>query len=285
MLAAAPTVQYIHEPFHPGHRHGVFPVETSHWLTYVPGSGREAEYEAAVRSLLSYRYAFAQELKLVAKWRDPRASVRDARMFRIARLEGRRALVKDPLAVFSTEWLADRFNFLPVICLRHPASFAGSIVHRQWHYPFADLLAQPALMNELLNPWRDEVERAARGALPLAEQAALLWVMVYGSVAAMISRHPDWVVVRHEDLSADPISEFRAVYDQLALDFTATAQAVIHDSISKTKPDVKPVARSLHRHPEEVTQGWRTILSRSDVDHIRQVVEPVSAAYYDDSTW
>jgi hypothetical protein len=49
--------------------------------------------------------------------------------------------------------------------------------------------------------------------------ASLLWRVIYGTVAGYRHELPGLEVVRHEDLSADPVPAFRSLYGRLGLPF------------------------------------------------------------------
>ncbi len=65
--------------------------------------------------------------------------------------------MKDPLALFSSEWLASEFDMDVVLLVRHPAAFAASVRRQGYHHPFSHFLLQPALMDRL-RPFEAEIE-------------------------------------------------------------------------------------------------------------------------------
>ena len=108
---------------------------------------------------------------------------RDA--WRFARNRRRRAvpLLKDPIAVFSAEWLADTFSARPVLLVRHPAAFAASIKRLRLRHPFGDFLAQPLMMRDWLSPYAAELERFAAREQEIVDQAILLWNVIHHALA------------------------------------------------------------------------------------------------------
>jgi hypothetical protein len=56
---------------------------------------------------------------------------------------------------------------------------------------------------------------------------SLLWWVIYGTVAAYRQELPGLEVVRHEDLSADPVPAFGKLYAQLGLPFGPGAERAI----------------------------------------------------------
>ena len=68
-------------------------------------------------------------------------------------------------------------------------------------------------MRDHLEPYRDEMQSIKSD--DVIGQAALLWKMIYGSVHATRELNPDFIIVRHEDLSRDPVSGYRDLYKLL----------------------------------------------------------------------
>ena len=129
MLAEAPSVFYIHEPFSvsdpPGR--GICNVRFKHWFTYI-NSENETDYYKAIRNTVNLKYDVWGALKDVGSRNDFRNAYKEYRQFSTYRDQGARALLKDPIAVFSSAWLAERFKARVVILIRHPAAFVSSIM-------------------------------------------------------------------------------------------------------------------------------------------------------------
>ncbi|MHC4505780.1 MAG: sulfotransferase, partial [Planctomycetota bacterium] len=230
ILAASREVCYIQEPFHPGRRSGACRARFARWFTYVCGEN-ESRFLEPLRDTLCLRYDLLGAARAVRSAADvPRFLLRSAREY--ARLLAYRALgapplVKDPIALFSAEWLASRFGMDVVIVIRHPAGFASSLKRLGWTFPFPDLLDQPLLMRDLLRPFEAELARRAERPGDILDQAALLWRMMHHVIADYRTRHPGWTFVRHEDLSREPVREFEGLFGKLGLGFTKRARDLI----------------------------------------------------------
>jgi hypothetical protein len=128
MLAKAPDVCYIHEPFNvsdpPGP--GVCNVRFDHWFTHVH-AGNEDRYYPALRKTIESKYSLASALRTVQSLGDLRHVMHEYRHFDKHRRRGSRSSLKDPLALLSAEWLAERFGAVVLIVIRHPAAFVSSI--------------------------------------------------------------------------------------------------------------------------------------------------------------
>ena len=117
-------------------------------------------------------------------------------------------LLKDPIAVFSAEWLNTTFGTEPVLLVRHPAAFAASVKRLDLRHPFGHFLAQPLLMRDWLEPYAEQLETFARREQDIVDQAILLWNVIHHALAEYRTRHPDWILLRLEDLSRGRSTSF-----------------------------------------------------------------------------
>ncbi|MCJ7435853.1 MAG: sulfotransferase, partial [Anaerolineales bacterium] len=149
MLAANPQMAYISEPLNVLHRPGVLRAPVDRWYAYITKEN-EGRYFPAFQELMAFRYHLLDEIRSLRSRKDFLRMGRDASIFFNGRLLGQRPLLKDPFAVFSIPWFAERLNCKVVITVRHPAGFASSLKRLNWLFDFSDLLAQPALMHDHL---------------------------------------------------------------------------------------------------------------------------------------
>ena len=217
-----------------------------------------------------------------------RTSLRTWRTARDHRRRHRTPLVKDPLALFSTPWLAAELGFRPVIVVRHPAAFVSSLTRVGWQVRFGSWLRQPLLMDSLLAPWAERIARADASERDVISDGALLWAVCNDVVRRWRDDHPDWLIMRHEDLAAEPETAFADLYRSLQLTWTEPVARMIRASTSADNPaDVSSsgVQHELARDSRGVTTVWRTRLSESEVGVVRDITAEVGAAFYGDDTW
>jgi hypothetical protein len=278
-LCLGGDVGEIYEPFNPASRQWRWFDPPEHYL-YVDES-IEAPYVDAVEQMSSWRYPLVRRLRAG----DGRGAVQAWARSRAHR--GRGVLVKDPIALFSAPWLARRFGYRPLVVVRHPAGFVSSLVRVQWQVRFGSWLRQPRLMETLLAPWREEIERAAHGELGVVEAGAVFWRVSTGVVLRCRAEQPDWVVVRHEDLSADPVAEFRALYDRFGLTWSAAvAREIAAQSAADNPAEVVGGAQhGLQRDSRSVATIWRQRLSDDQVATVRRIVGEVADDLYPADTW
>jgi hypothetical protein len=284
MLAADAMTAYISEPLNVLHRPGVFHARVRHWYQYICEEN-EAEYLPAFEKLLRFDYHLWDEIRSLRSRRDFLRMGRDFLIFYNGLMRGLRPLLKDPFAVFSTPWFAKRLNCKVVITVRHPAAFASSLKRLHWPFDFQDLLDQPLLMRDHLEPYRAEMQSIQPE--DVIGQSALLWKLIYRAVHATRESNPDFLIVRHEDLSRDPIAGYRDLYRTLGLEFTSRVEKFILNSSSSENPaeNSRKKVHGFKLDSRANVNVWKKRLSVAEIDRIRKMTEEVAPLFYSEAEW
>ncbi len=284
MLAAGPGVAYISEPLNVLHRPGVFGAAVKHWYTYVC-EDNESEFLPAFRQLLDFDYHLGAEIRSLRSSRDFLRMLRDFGIFYRGSLRGQQPLLKDPFAVFSLPWFASRLGCRIVVTVRHPAAFASSLKRLNWTFDFGDLLSQPLLMRDHLEPYRAEMEGMA--ADDILGQASLLWALIYQVVWSVHDHFPAIHIALHEELSAEPLPSFSKLYDELGLNLTRAARnAILQSSSSRNPGELAPnQVHSVQLDSLANLENWRRRLTIEEVSRIRRLTGEISAFYYPEESW
>ena len=284
MLAADSDTAYISEPLNVLHRPGIYRAKVRHWYQYICEEN-ENEYLPAFHSLLDFDYHLMDEIRSIRSRKDFLRMGRDFMIFYNALEHGQRALIKDPFAVFSVPWFASRLNCRIVITVRHPAAFAGSLQRLNWSFDFNDLLDQPLLMRDHLEVYRSQM--LSIKSEDVIGQSALLWKMIYGVVKKFHEMNPQWLVVRHEDLSRDPVAMYRELYSTLGLDFTARVEKTIMNSSSSENPAELLVKQTHSVKLDSVAniKNWKKRLPEDEVKRIRNMTAGIAEFYYSNKDW
>ncbi len=284
MLAADSRTAYISEPLNILHRPGVFHTKVKYWYQYICEEN-EAEYLPAFQELLKFDYRLWEEIRSLRSRKDFLRMGRDFFIFFNGWLRSQRALLKDPFAVFSTPWFAKRLNCKVVITVRHPAAFASSLKRLNWFFDFQDLLSQPLLIRDHLEPYREQMQCMPRE--DVIGQSALLWKLIYRSVHATREQNPDFIVVRHEDLSLDPVSGYRDLYRSLRLEFTPRVEKFILSSSSSENPaeNSRKKVHGFKLDSRANVSVWKKRLAAEEIDRIRKLTEEVAPLYYSEAEW
>ncbi|HXY70955.1 MAG TPA: sulfotransferase family protein [Actinomycetota bacterium] len=284
LLVAGGEAGYIREPFSVLHRPGILDARVPYWFPYIC-SENELRYLQPVQDMVVFRYATAAAVRAIRTPTDAAKTAYDALSFAGHRRHGRRPLLKDPIAVFSAEWLAERFGMDVVVQIRHPAAFAGSLKRYEWSHPFGDFLAQPLLMRDLLEPFDAEIRDFAEHERRPFEQAILLWRLIHHAIIEYRDRHPTWIFRRHEDIAADPVAAFEDLYGRLGLTFTAAARAAVARSTDPSNPVESRDDRGLARHSRASVWTWKDRLTAEEIERVRVETEPIWKEFYSDGDW
>jgi hypothetical protein len=285
VLAASPSgLGYVWEPFNPRHRPGTFPLRFPHYFHYVCAENA-AECAAPLADTIALRYRPLAELRSLRSPKDAGRMARDWRRFAWARRRGEAALVKDPIALLSSEWLADTYDMRVVVMIRHPAAFAASILRLGWRHRFADFTDQPLLMRDLLGPHEAEI-RAAQASTPeLVDEAILLWNILYGVVAGFQERRADWHFVRHEDLATAPVAAYRDLYARIGLAWSDAVERLVRET-SEAQDGAAPTrVDAIRRQSAALARGWRSRLPDAVVERIRAGTAALAPRWYSGADW
>jgi hypothetical protein len=279
MIAESPSVCYIQEPFNLTRQPCSCGVKFDYWFQYISDENASIFHEHVQHAIgLSYNFRKPKSLKDVLRL------VGDYCNFLFHRVSVR-PLVKDPIAVFSAEWLAATFDMDVILLIRHPAAFAGSLKRLNWPHPFSHFLDQPLLMRDHLYPFEAEIREYAEKEQDIVDQAALLWKLIYHMVLKYQKNHRDWVFIRHEDLSRDPLSGFQTLFNKLNLALSEHIREVIREHSDPANPNQASRYNSIQLDSKSNLSNWRNRLTESEVERIRTQVEDVSSAFYSDEDW
>jgi hypothetical protein len=230
MLEASGALVYVNEPMNPQHppgrSPGVLRAEVEHAFQYI-SDHNEHLWLPAFRDTVRLRFHPLAELRRNHGPYDLARTVKYTAGFAVGRLRRRRALLDDPYAVFAAPWLHRRVGCRVVVTVRDPVATVSSWRRLGWTPRLAELLAQPALVRDRLSRFRPELEAALVGGGDGIGPPSLLWRVIYGTVAAYREEIQGLEVVRHEDLSADPVPAFATLYERLGLPFGPEAERAI----------------------------------------------------------
>lgn len=284
MLSLSPALGYIREPFSVSHRLGVLDVRFPYWFPYICAENQEP-YLDPVADMLAFRFKGSAALRAARSPRDVALAAYDYREFSRFRRRGARPLLKDPIAVFSAEWLADTFNMQPIVLIRHPAAFASSLVRYGWTHPFDDFVRQPLLMRDLLAPFQEEVESFARMETEIIDQAILLWNLIHHTILRYREAHPGWMFFRHEDIARAPLDRFEEMFGYLGLRFGAKERAGVAAATDPSNPMESTGAGVIKRDSRSAAETWKTRLSGEQISRIRLGTGNIAGEFYTATDW
>jgi hypothetical protein len=269
MLALSEDTLIAHEPFNIEPWAFALDGLARYWFTYAPALPQDAALEAFGRVLeRRTRKIFLKSQP--QHWFPP--------------LRRGRLIVKDPIAALSCDWLAKNFDLEVIVLVRHPAAFAASLKRLGWKHPFDHFLKQEMLMRTHLERHRAEIENQPED---IVEQAGLIWKCLYEVLFSYLESNPNWLAVKHEVLSGNPVAELRTLYEILGLKWTPVVEErVVRHTRSGNPVNVpKGAVHQLRRDSAANIWRWQEILTEKEKSRIYEITYPVSGPHYPDEDW
>lgn len=285
MLAATPSVGYIHEPFNVTHRPGICSARFPYWFMYITEENA-SPYLVPLKRTLQFRFDIGAELPAIRSLRHVGRMIKNYKNFALYRFRHAIPLIKDPIALFSSEWLAHAFDMHVIVLIRHPAAFVSSIKRLNWTHNFSHFLHQPLLMRDYLSPFESEIRAFAQNEHHIMEQATLLWRMIHHTILVYKEKHQGWIFIRHEDISADPLYHFEYLYKSMNLTLTDKERQVIKEFSSEDNLTEASRGHTLvKRNSKSNIKSWQKNFSKQELSTLRTQVEDISHKFYSDADW
>lgn len=289
VISESSDIFYLHEPFSPkiDYWYGADNHNTQfdHWFTYI-NQKNEKDYLPQVKKLLKSDYSFWEELRYTKNFKQ---FLKDYWRFKKQRRNPKRLLIKDPIALFSAEWLAKRFNFQVVVLVRHPAAFTSSLKRLNWVFDFNEFLNQKELMKNYLTDFRDEIHEFASNEQNIVEQACLLWRVFNSVIYDYQKKHSDWLFYRYEDVATAPQQKFREIFKKLRLNYTPEIERYIIDISGKKNPHDYKASGRVPLLPKLDSRGsinnFVNRLSEKEISLIKEKTADVWKLFYKENDW
>lgn len=269
---------YIEEPFNRCYdhiSHDLLPQQ----FYYIPSQVKALPLKATMDEILALHKPF-NSLEFRYKLN------RKIRLFKYTRkIWGLpRPLLKDPIAVFSSAWLAKTYDMSVICLIRHPAAFVTSLIKAKWSAEFDSLLAQPNLIEDYLHPFKHEMENPPDS---FVERAALLWTVIYYVLSIYIDQYDKWLVMRLEDIACNPLMEFPNLFKFLGIPYSKRIENIIKSYSDANNPIEASQGKTweIKRNSIASQSVWKKHLKSEEVKAIRQITEPVSSRFYQDLDW
>ena len=290
VLSLPREVDYIHEPFNlrcgmPGMKRRYLYVrptlDTEEMQAFHEKAKKIFTYDFQLQS--SYHRRDSMSRKLVKKIIGTRGPF----YLRLAKLNPfhTTALIKDPTAPYTAEYLYKHFNVLPVIVIRHPASFIASLQRINWWPKATDVITQPALWEDFL---QDEAAFWEQDFSDQIDNAAAHWRLHFKILLEQARRYPDWKVVKLEDLSKDPMRSFREVYHDLDIPWSKSVeQKIAKMTQNKGKAEVSSANRvqDFNRDSAKIFELRRNSLEKDIRRRIFDICHDVALEFYDEASF
>jgi len=290
MLTVSPALYYVHEPFNPNHPpgYGICNIRFKTWFKYITEENQK-KYLRPIQDMLDGKYSLFRDLKTVRSMRTLKKVQKRAKLLKSYQAQHRTPLIKDPIALFSAQWIYKKLDCQIVVMIRHPAAFINSLRRLGWHFDFSFFLDQPLLLRDLLPGYEDELRMeqeklASPGYFSFVKHGAMLWKLMYQVIRYYQENYPDWQFLRHEDVSSQPITEFRRLYASLGLDWNQEIeQTIIQNCTSANSASSR--FNDTNRDSQQEIRKYKLRLTASEIDQIREITQDISSHFYSDEEW
>ncbi len=187
-------------------------------------------------------------------------------------------IFKDPIAIFSTEWLNQQMGLQPLILLRHPAAVVSSIMVQKWEHDFSQFLKQPYLMDDLLNVYKPQIEEYARTGKSPLQQNAFLWTLIHHAILQFKEKYSEWYFVKYEEVASNPILEFEKIYNYCGLKYSDGIKSKINQFCSKDNINENSAndPHTVNRYSAQSIDSWRNNLSQEEINTIWKITQPIA---------
>lgn len=282
VISSAKGIAYLHEPFNP-----IYPSYTSapidKWYLHISGN-ESIRYYDCFKNTLNWKYKPFKRLASVNSFFRAQMLLKYWWIFQ--KNKGKRMCMKDPIALLSVDWLYKEFDIQPLLLVRHPAAFAYSLKRKNWTFPFKDLLEQEDLMDGLLVEYKNEIQKFTLNEQNIIDQASLIWNILHSVIAHYKIKYPNWYVVKHEDISVNPLQEFSKIFEYFDLDLDAQVKDyILNTTDAKNPKGTKANEELLKRDAKANISYWQHKLSIEEISRIKMLTANVWPQFYDEKSW
>jgi hypothetical protein len=281
-LSRSPGLEYIHEPDNPERNPVAWPAVRAYGLLPILDQGDPAPAYAMLWDHILVKdnaglLGSPRARRLLAKqpgWlADPLISLVAGAVGAVSPATPT-SVVKSVQLGFSLEWIAARYQPAIVLVKRHPLNVVGSWRTLGWRAPnrgepFVLWPRFDALALEL-----DAPPPPAEGSL-----ARIAWWIAVQMLKQeeITARHPEWIVVSHEDACLSPVEVFQQVCREAGIGWS---EDVVEYLESSNKPGEG--AYQQQRISRDQSDSWRRALSTEEANEVISVLRGFPGAWWQD---
>ncbi len=278
IISSAPDVFEVYEPFNHDFTYDLEFPEKFFRLTPDNQAGHKSRVDRMMG--LASR---AERLKLLPRGgidqlrskKDMAASLALKKLVqdRPSFLHAKRLSIKDPIAFYSAEWLANVYDARVIMMCRHPGGVVSSYLNLGWEAETKYIVDHPLPLSqgkfdaEIAN-WRAKPEDTVGAVI-------LQWKLFTQATLDLHQLHADWFFCLHDQLCDHPVDVFRAMFAAIDLPFTPEIETQIVDDTGATNI-VDPKQHTQHnlkRQSSELKDSWRKRLDDETASRILNETE------------
>ena len=252
------------------------------WYEYIH-SKNEKKYIQYIENTLSNKYHLIHEFPFQESISQKLKAfyLKTNSILRKSFYDSTPLILVEPLGLLSSDWFSKTYKCKMIIIIRHPAAIISSLKLNNINY---NLNGSDSLFVQ------DEFAKNNKK-LPKSDdiigQCILMWKILYSYVQKLKKNNKNWIFVKHEDLSIDPMKEFQLLFKKLGLPFRNTTINKINKLCSTENSNyLLPGEKDKNkRNSKKLIYRWHEILSKDEVTRIREEVSLISDYWYDQQSW
>ncbi|PIG93295.1 sulfotransferase domain-containing protein [Gloeocapsopsis sp. IPPAS B-1203] len=231
----------IFEPFHP---YKVELVEHFRYRQYLRIDNQHQEFLQPTKAILSG--------KIKNQWTDQF----NKKVF------CQKRMIKDIRANFLLKWLNHNFPEVPIILLfRHPCAVVNSKLHLGWGNHLDELLAQPELVEDFLQPFKQEIIAAKTD----FEKQIFLWCLE--NYVPLKQFAPQEIhLAFYENFCKEPKAEIERLFTFLGKKFDDTVFAILN------KPSATSRQESAIITTGNVVDSWKKHITHEQLERAIEIL-------------
>lgn len=136
-------------------------------------------------------------------------------------------------------------------------------------------------MDGPLRDFRSQIDVALASPDDVVGNGALLWRIIYEIVAGQLNSE-NVVMVRHEDLSREPLDEFSRLFQKFDLQWSSNVRDAILASTDQMNPTELPSRNPFQTRVNSRANltNWKHRLDDTDVERVLEITQPTLSRYY-----
>ncbi len=177
-------------------------------------------------------------------------------------VEPDRVAVKSVFTAYCLEWLAETYSPKVVMLQRNPLSIVAS--WRDLQVPLFDLATRPYLLEKYGSRYKESPPSEGE-----SELTKIAWTvgLLTTAMGDSLERHPEWLLVDHEDLCIDSRTKFKTLCERLEIPWSETVTEFLQKS-NRPGEGLEPI-----RVTAEQVDKWKKRLTSAEVEEISEVLD------------
>lgn len=177
----------------------------------------------------------------------------------IKKNHNKRRLVKTVHALFNIPFLRSKFDFLPLIILRHPAAIIHSHIKLGITDGDQDIFKDSQLAEDFLKPFMQKIIKIMT---PLERMGMQIGIFHY--IVAQYQEQYQYKVIFHEKLCTNPVTEFKKLYQLLDLNWDKKVERFINENNREGN------GFEIKRKTKELKDNWKPKWTNEEIEEIKK---------------